>query len=190
MAPLPKVVWPYIRPMDVTLGNLTFTPFITQQQIAQRLQTLAAEIRQAYQGTTPIIVPVLNGSFIFAADLIRHLQMDCQVSFIKVASYELMESKGQVEEILGLPDDISGRHVLILEDIVDTGLTMYEVVKSLRELQPASVEIATLLMKPASLKAEVDVRFCGFEIGPEFVVGYGLDYDGAGRHLPEIYVKK
>lgn len=172
----------------VRLHDLNFRPFIAEADVLRSVEEMAARISTDYQGLDPILVPILNGAFVFAADLVRRITIPCQVSFIKVASYELTESKGEVEEILGLPANIAGRHILLLEDIVDTGLTMQEVVKSLQELQPASVNIATLLLKPASLRADVPVRYEGFRIGPEFVVGYGMDYDGLGRNLPSIHV--
>ncbi len=172
----------------IRLHELDFKPFIAEADLARAVAEMAARISRDYEGLNPLLVPILNGSFMFAADLVRLITIPCEISFIKVASYEFAESKGQVEEILGLPAEVAGRHILLLEDIVDTGLTMQEVVRSIRELQPASIHIATLLLKPDSLKTEVPIRYEGFRIGPEFVVGYGMDYDGQGRNLPCIHV--
>ena len=172
----------------VTLHQKTFTAFISAEQIAGCVASMGRQISIDYDGLNPLIVPILNGAFMFAADLMRHITVPAEVSFIKVASYELTESKGEVEELLGLNADVAGRHVLLLEDIVDTGLTMQEVVRAIKELQPASVHIATLLLKPESLKATLQVRYTGFAIGQEFVVGYCMDYDGHGRNLPAIFV--
>ena len=172
----------------VTLNDKRFTPYISAEQIAGCIQAMGRQISIDYEGLNPVIIPILNGAFVFAADLVRTITIPCEVNFMKVASYEMAESKGVVEELLGLNVDIDGRHIIVLEDIVDTGLTMQEVVRSLRELQPASVHIATLLLKPENMKASVQVRYTGFAIGPEFVIGYGLDYDGHGRNLPAIFV--
>lgn len=165
-----------------------FIHFITKEQIDQAVAELALRINNDYEGKDLVIVPVLNGAFMFAADLIKRLNFDCEITFIKIASYQGVSSTGEVEEVLGLEKDISGRHVLIVEDIVDTGVTMHEVTKGLKELGPASIEIATFLQKPDALTRSLDLKYVGIRIPNKFVVGYGLDYDGYGRNLGEIYV--
>lgn len=174
--------------MRVTLKDKTFRPFYTPEQIAARVAELGARISADYAGKELLLIPVLNGSFIFAADLVRHITVPCRVSFIKIASYEAASSKGEVEELLGLTEDLRGRHVLLIEDVVDTGLTMHEVIRTIREQSPASVQVATFFAKPASIQKPVPMDYVGFEIGPEFIVGYGLDYDGYGRELPGVWV--
>lgn len=171
----------------VTILDKTFGTFIDADQIATKVAELGTQISADYADLNPLLVPVLNGAFVFAADLIRHITCPAEVSFIKVASYEMMESRGEIEEILGISEDIAGRHILLVEDIVDTGLTMQEVVKNFKYLQPASVHVVSLLVKPESMKGHVPLRYIGFNIGPDFVVGYGMDYDGQGRNLPAIY---
>jgi len=165
-----------------------FSHFITQDQIENSVKELAFRINEDYSGKDLVIVPVLNGAFMFAADLIKMLTINCEITFIKIASYQGTSSTGEVEEVLGLEKDISGRHVLIVEDIVDTGVTMNEVLKSLTELGPASIEIATFLQKPDALTRNLSLKYVGIKIPNKFVVGYGLDYDGYGRNLREIYV--
>jgi len=171
----------------VTILDKTFDTFIDAEQIAAKVAELGAQISADYADLNPLIVPVLNGAFVFAADLIRNITCPAEVSFIKVASYEMMESRGEIEEILGIAEDIAGRHILLVEDIVDTGLTMQEVVKSFKYQMPASVQVVSLLVKPDSIKGHVPLRYVGFNIGPDFVVGFGMDYNGQGRNLPAIY---
>ena len=172
----------------VTLKDKTFRPFMEPGQIAARVAELGAQISADYAGQEVLLVPVLNGSFVFAADLVRQLTVSCRISFIKVSSYVDTESSGEVEEILGLSHGLAGCHVILVEDIVDTGLTMHSVVHMMREQAPASIQIASLLSKPGSIQKPLPLKYVGFEIGPEFVVGYGLDYDGLGREFDGIWV--
>lgn len=138
-------------------------------------------------GTNPLFISVLNGSFMFTADLMKHLTMPCEVSFVKLASYEGTSSTGKVKELVGLGDDITGRTVVIVEDIVDTGLTMKQLVETLRARGPKDIKIATLLVKPDKLKVELDINYVAMNIPNDFIVGYGLDYDGLGRNYRDIY---
>lgn len=172
----------------LTVKDKTFVPFITADVIQSRIQELAEKINQDYADKEPLIVVVLNGAFLFAADIAKHLTISCEITFIRVASYTATESSGQLKQILGLNEPVEGRDLIIVEDIVDTGLTICEVCNQLRAKNPASIAIATLLFKPAALKKPLDLQYVGFEIENRFVLGYGLDYDGLGRNTQDIFV--
>lgn len=172
----------------ITIKDKTFVPFIAAEAIQARIQKLAEQINQDYADKQPLIVVVLNGAFLFAADLAKHLTIPCEITFIRVASYTATESSGQLKQILGLNESIEGRDIIVVEDIVDTGLTLYEVCDQLRAKGPSSLTIATLLFKPTALKQPLDLQYIGFEIENRFVLGYGLDYDGLGRNTPNILV--
>lgn len=165
-----------------------FKPFITADEIARRVEELGARISADLQGRNPLFLAILNGSFVFAADLVRQVTVPFSISFMRVSSYEGMASTGTLREVLGLTEDIEGRTVVIIEDIIDSGLTMRSLVDSLKALRPADLRICTLLTKPGNLQTQLDIDYCAFEIPNDFIVGYGLDYDGFGRGLPEIYV--
>ncbi|MBC3785436.1 hypoxanthine phosphoribosyltransferase [Spirosoma sp. LMG 31448] len=172
----------------LAINDKRFVPFIAAEAIQTRIQELADQINQEYADRKPLIVVVLNGAFIFAADLMKNLTIPCEVTFIRVASYTATESTGQLRQILGLSETITGRDLIVIEDIVDTGLTICEVCDQLRSQQPASIAIATLLFKPTALKKSIDLHYVGFEIENRFVLGYGLDYDGIGRNTKDIMV--
>jgi len=172
----------------LTINNKPFVPFISAQAIQTRVQELANQINQDYADKKPLLVVVLNGAFLFAADLMKSLTIPCEITFIRVASYTATESTGQLKQILGLNESIANRDLIVVEDIVDTGLTIYEVREQLRAQSPASIAIATLLFKPAAVRKLIDLRYVGFEIENRFVLGYGLDYDGLGRNTREILV--
>jgi hypoxanthine phosphoribosyltransferase len=172
----------------LTINNQTFSPFITAEAIQTRIQELADQINQEYAEKKPLLVVVLNGAFLFAADLMKNLTIPCEITFIRVASYTATESTGQLKQILGLSESVANRDLIVIEDIVDTGLTICEVCEQLRTQGPASIAVATLLFKPAALKNPVDLRYVGFEIENRFVLGYGLDYDGLGRNTKDILV--
>ena len=171
----------------VTINNLSFTSYITEAQIKTRIQALAAEMKERYDGLQPIFLGVLNGAFIFAADLLRATDFESVISFIKLSSYRGMKSSGKVASVIGLDIDIKGRHVIIVEDIIDTGNTMHSFIPELKALEPASIALASLLVKPEALEHDIPIDYIGFEIPNRFVVGYGLDYDGLGRQLRDIY---
>jgi hypoxanthine phosphoribosyltransferase len=171
----------------VTLGDKSFRIYITESQIAEAIGQIAAKINEDYRGKCPIIVPVLNGSFMFASDLVKLLTCDCEISFIKASSYKGTESTGQLTTLIGINQDISGRDIIILEDIIDTGHTLAKILPSFKDLKPASVRVCTLLFKPKALKTDIQIDYVGIEIANEFIVGYGLDYNGLGRNLKEIY---
>ncbi|UJP65590.1 hypoxanthine phosphoribosyltransferase [Mongoliitalea daihaiensis] len=174
----------------VTIKDKQFSPFIDAETIQQRLEILGEEITKDFQEKTPILIGILNGSFMFISDLVKHISCPIEVSFIRISSYEGTESTGEVTSIMGLNTDLKDRHVIIVEDIVDTGLSMYRILEELKIMQPSSLSISTLLLKPDALKHPIECRYIGFEIPNKFVVGYGLDYDGLGRNLPEIYQLK
>lgn len=171
----------------IQIKDLAFQIHISEPKIRQRIASLAAQMNIELATTSPIFIAVLNGSFIFAADLLRQLDFACEIQFVKVASYHGMQSSGQVQELIGLNIPIEGREVIILEDIIDSGLTMDYLVKELAKAKPSQIKICSLLLKPKALKVPLEVHFTGFEVGNEFLVGYGLDYDGFGRNLPHIY---
>ena len=153
----------------------------------QRVAEVAARISADLQNEHPLFLAVLNGSFVFAADLLRGINIPCEISFIRVSSYEGTTSTGKVSQLIGLKEDITNRTVVIVEDIIDSGLTMQELLRLLQEKNPKEIRIASLLVKPGNLKVDLDIPYCCFEIPNEFIVGYGLDYDGEGRNLRNIY---
>ena len=172
---------------EVKIKDKQFRISIPETVIKQRVKTVAERINRDMEGKNPLFLAVLNGSFIFAADLMRMITIPCEISFVKLASYQGTTSTGKVAEVLGINEDISGRHVIIVEDIVDTGLTMQRMVESLGTRNPASVHICTLLLKPEKLKVDLNIEYAAIEIPNDFIVGYGLDYDQHGRELKEIY---
>lgn len=164
-----------------------FGVFIQQSSIEKRVRELAAQISEDYKGLDPVIIPILNGAFLFASDLVKEISIPCELSFVKASSYSGMESTGNVKKVFGLDMNLKSRHVILVDDIVDTGLTMDVIVKDLKSLQPASIEMMTLLLKPEALQKQLHVKYVGFTIPNNFVVGYGLDYEGLGRNLKDIY---
>ncbi|MCB9195203.1 MAG: hypoxanthine phosphoribosyltransferase [Flavobacteriales bacterium] len=173
---------------NIQLHDKHFKPFIDSSKIQEVVCTLANQINTDYQNKQPLFIGVLNGSFLFTADLVREFSGNCNVSFMKMASYEGTNTTGVVNELIGLNEDISGRHVIIVEDIVDTGNTLEKLFQELKKMNPASLEIATLLFKPKAYQKDIPVKYVAMEVGNEFLVGYGLDYDGLGRNLKDIYI--
>ncbi len=169
------------------IKDLNFKKFIPASKISARVSELAHQIHTDYSSKTPLFLPILNGSFMFAADLIRQVNLECRVSFVKHASYQGTASTGQLKTLIGLSESIFNQDVLLVEDIMDTGLTLSNVVEEMRSLGTRSVEIVTLIRKAPAREHAVQPRYIGFDIEDEFVVGYGLDYDGLGRNLPDIY---
>lgn len=172
---------------NLQVKDKTFTLSIPEAELQREIKRVAAEITKDMDGKEPIFLPVLNGSFIFAADLIREIPLPCEVSFIKLASYQGVQSTGEIREVIGLGQDITNRHVIIVEDIIDTGLTMAHMIETLKKQNPASISVCSLLVKPEALQVQVPINYCCMEIPNEFIVGYGLDYDGFGRNTKDIY---
>ncbi len=171
----------------VKIKDKTFKTSITEAEIKQRIKELAARINKDMEGKNPLFLGVLNGAFVFAADLMREITIPCEISFVKLASYQGVTSTGKVKEVLGINEDLTDRHVIIVEDIVDTGRTMKQIVESLGTRRTASVHVCTLFVKPDKMEEPLDIEYAAFSIPNDFIVGYGLDYDQAGRNLPEIY---
>ena len=171
----------------VKIKDKTFQTSITEAEIRSRIKELAQQISQDMDGKTPLFLGVLNGAFIFAADLMREMTTPCEISFVKLASYQGTTSTGTIHEVLGINEDLSGRTVIIVEDIVESGLTMKRMIESIGTRNPASVHICTLFFKPEKLKEELNLDYVAFRIPDDFIVGYGLDYDGLGRELKDVY---
>ena len=171
----------------VKIKDKTFETSITESEIKQRVKELAQRISHDLEGKNPLLLGVLNGSFIFAADLMREMTIPCEISFVKLASYQGITSTGKVHEVLGINENLTGRDIVIVEDIVDTGRTMKQMVESLGTRNPSSVHICTLFVKPDKVEEPLDIEYAAFSIPNDFILGYGLDYDQQGRGLKEIY---
>ena len=171
----------------VTIFDKTFETSIPEAEILRKVKLVAERINKDYEGKTPLFLTVLNGAFMFAADLMRELTIPCEISFVKLASYQGTTSTGKIKEVIGINEDLTGRHIVIVEDIVDTGLTMKQMIESLGTRNPASINICTLLLKPGKLKEKLDIKYAAIEIPNDFIVGHGLDYDQQGRNLRDIY---
>lgn len=173
--------------MAIQVLDKTFVPYLSATEIKDSISALAGKINEDYKDMNPLFLGILNGSFMFAADLFRQITVASEISFVKLASYEGTKSTGKVMNMIGLDKDLYNRNVIIVEDIVDTGNTLANFLPTLQHQQTASIQIATLLQKPEALQHPLEVKYVGFSIPNKFVVGYGLDYDGYGRNLPEIY---
>jgi hypoxanthine phosphoribosyltransferase len=173
--------------MDIRIGDKNFHPFLDRAAIAARIQEMGQVITEEYRGKNPLCLAVLNGAFIFAADLFREINTPTEICFVRLASYTGTSSTGTVTTTAGLDKDIGGRHILIMEDIIDTGATLAHFLPSLQAQHPASVKIATFLSKPEARQHHIRADYIAFEIPNRFVVGYGLDYEGQGRNLPDLY---
>lgn len=171
----------------ITVHDKVFIPFISEDAIQQRVTALAMQIDRDYAGSQPLFLAILNGSFIFASDLFKRLHIEAEISFIKLASYKGTSSSGNVVTAIGLEESLNGRHIILVEDIIDTGRTLHSFLPEILQRQPASLKIASFLTKPEALQYPIEADYRGFEIPNYFVVGYGLDYDGLGRNLPELY---
>lgn len=171
----------------VKIKDKTFETSISEDVIKDRVKEVAQQLSKDMEGKNPLLLGVLNGSFIFAADLMREMTIPCEISFVKLASYQGTTSTGKVHEVLGINEDLTGRTVIIVEDIVESGLTLKQMIESLGTRHPASVHICTLFVKPEKLKVDLTIDYAAFSIPNDFIVGYGLDYDQQGRGLKEIY---
>ena len=171
----------------VKIKDKSFRVSIPEAEIKERVKALAEQMSKDLEGKNPIFLGVLNGSFVFAADLMREMTIPCEISFVKLASYQGTTSTGKVQEVLGINENLSGRTVVIVEDIVESGQTMKQMIESLGTRNPESVRICTLFFKPEKLKEELNLDYVAFSIPDDFIVGYGLDYDGLGRELKDVY---
>jgi hypoxanthine phosphoribosyltransferase len=173
--------------MQIQVFDKTFEPYITAPQINEQIKKLAADLNNDYTNKRPLFIAILNGSFMFASDLFKELTIEAEICFIKLASYKGTKSTGNVITSIGLDIPLTDRHVIIIEDIVDTGKTLHEFLPQLINQQPTTLKIAALLHKPEALQHPIKIDYLGFEVPNKFLLGYGLDYDGLGRNLKEIY---
>jgi len=171
----------------IRVHDKQFEPYISAEEISKRIKEVAGQLNRDYEGRKPLFVAILNGSFMFASDLFKQVTIEAEICFIKLASYKGTKSTGHVITAIGLDMDIIGRDVVIIEDIVDTGKTLSEFLPQLQHQQPASMKIVALLHKPEATVYPITIDYLGFSIPNKFVVGYGLDYDGIGRNMKEIY---
>lgn len=171
----------------IKIKDKSFKTFISEAEIQTRVKAVADKINRDLERKNPLLLAVLNGSFVFAADLMRYITIPCEISFVKLASYQGTTSTGEIKEVIGLNEDISGRTVVIVEDIVDTGATMKRMIETLGTRNPKALHICTLLLKPDKLAVPLDIKYVAIEIPNDFIVGYGLDYDQQGRNLRDIY---
>lgn len=172
----------------IQLHDLSFVPFISQEQLQERISEISQALNKKYKDEKPVFLVMLKGAFVFAADIVRQFDGDAEVSFVRTQSYAGTKTTHVVKVIMGpVPTEVEGRHIIIIEDIVDSGNTMERFIPTLEEQNPKSISLVTLLFKPEMLEKDVKIDYVGFEIPPKFVVGYGLDYDGLGRNLPDIY---
>jgi len=167
--------------------ELTFETSISEERIQSRVKEIADQMNRDLADKNPIFLGILNGAFMFASDLFKQITIPCQITFLKLASYEGTRSSGTVKQLIGINQDLKDRTVVILEDIVDTGITLDTIIRQLSGFEPKEILVATMLHKPAALEKDVNLDYVGFEIPNEFVLGYGLDYNGYARNLPEIY---
>ena len=175
---------------SIKIKDKEFVPMISEAEIKERVKAVAQQISKDMEGKNPLLLAVLNGSFVFAADLMREITIPCEISFVKLASYQGTTSTGKVKEVIGINEDLSGRTIIIVEDIVESGLTMKRMIESIGTRKPESVNICTLLLKPDCLKTDLDIKYVAFSIPNDFILGYGLDYDQQARGLKDIYVLK
>lgn len=172
---------------SIIVHNKTFIPYLSEQKILDKVNMLAAQLSEEYKDKRPLFISILNGSFMFSSDLFKRLTIDAEICFIKLASYKGTKSSGQVITAIGLDTDIAGRNIVILEDIIDTGKTMNQFLPQVYNQQPLSLKIAVLLHKPEASVFPLQIDYTCFTIPNKFVLGYGLDFDGLGRNLPELY---
>jgi hypoxanthine phosphoribosyltransferase len=171
----------------VQVLDKVFGKFINSDKILASVDNVANKLSADYKGKVPLFLCVLNGSFMFASDLMKKYKGDCEISFIKLSSYKGTQSTEEVKTVIGLNQEIKGRHLVILEDIIDSGITITHLVKDLARYEPESLKVATLLLKPDALRTNIKPDYVGLEIPNDFIIGYGLDYNGYGRNLPDIY---
>lgn len=171
------------------IKDLEFKPYIKEEEILKKVKKIARLINKDFQDKNPLFLAILNGAFIFAADLFREIKVPAEISFIKISSYEQITSSGKIKELIGLKENVFNRHLIIIEDIIESGLTLEHTLEALENLGAASIHITSLFVKPKVLENKLDIKYYGFKIPPDFIVGYGLDYDGYGRNLKDVYIK-
>jgi len=169
------------------IKDVAFKKFISQTKIEEKVTELAAQISEDYKGKTPVLLPILNGAFMFASDLIKEITVPCRVSFVKISSYQGTQSTGQLKTLVGHEESLFNQDILIVEDIVDSGMTLEKIMLELRDRGAKTVEAVSLLRKKIAREKNIGVKYVGFELEEEFVVGYGLDYDGLGRNYRDLY---
>jgi hypoxanthine phosphoribosyltransferase len=172
---------------EVRVLDKSFREFITAGDIEKRVSEIAAEINRDFAGREVVFLGILNGAFLFAADLFRKIEISARISFVKLASYEGTSSSGTIKELIGWNEDIRNQNVIVIEDIVDTGITLERIVDELRIRKVGVIKVATLLLKPEAYRKNIPVDYIGYSIPNDFVVGYGLDYNGYARNLPSVY---
>ena len=171
----------------IQIKDLTFVPYINEVELTEAINSVAQKINADYKGQEVLFVGVLNGVFMFASDLMKRINLNCKISFVKLSSYDGTQSTEKVKQMFGLSESVEGKHVILLEDIVDTGLTIEGLYNDLLRQKPASLEICTLLFKPDTYTKTVPIKYMAKSVPDAFVIGYGLDYDGYGRNMPSIY---
>ncbi len=171
----------------ITLHNRSFELFIREEEIQKAVEEMAIQMNRDLSTKNPLFLVILSGAFVFAADLLRKMNFGCEISFMRLSSYSGTQSTEKIKELMGLNEVLKGRTVVVVEDIIDTGHTMDDIVIRLREQEAAEVKVATFLLKPKALRKDLKIDYVGMEIPNDFIVGYGLDYDGLGRNLPDIY---
>jgi hypoxanthine phosphoribosyltransferase len=172
----------------VKLHDKQFQLYINNETINNKIEDLVNVLNINYVDKKPIFLCVLNGSFLFASELIKRFEHECEVSFVKLSSYKGINSTGEIKKLVGINDDLKGRNIIIVEDIVDTGNTIFSVIDEIKNYNPESVEVATLLFKPAAYQKQTTINYAAIIVGNEFLVGFGLDYNGIGRNLEDIYI--
>lgn len=172
----------------VKIKEKSFVVMMPESEILSKIDVVAERLNEEYRDKNPLFLAVLNGSFMFASDLMKRIEVPCEISFVKLSSYQGTMTTGKVKEVIGINEDLTGRHVVIVEDIVESGLTMKQMIESLGTRNPASIEICSLFVKPHKLQVPLDIKYGVMEIGDAFILGYGLDYDQQGRNLRDLYV--
>jgi hypoxanthine phosphoribosyltransferase len=175
---------------EITLADKQFELYITHEKIMTYVEALAERMNASLRGQEVFFIGILNGAFIFAADMLKMIDLKCRITFVKLASYEGTMSSGKIKRIIGIHEDIKDQTVIILEDIVDTGLTLDHIIRQLRGYEPKEIRIATMFFKPDAYQKDIKLDYVGMEIPNRFVVGYGLDYEGYGRNIKDLYILK
>lgn len=175
---------------ELTYNGLNFVPYIHYDEIQARIRELGKQISNDYKGKRPLLICVLNGAFPFASDLFREIEGDAEITFIRLRSYSGTQTTGAIKEVVGLAEDIENRHVILVEDIIDTGHTIYKLIRDLSIHNPADLKIATLLFKPEALVRPITPNYVGFNVPKKFIIGFGLDIDSLARNLKDLYILK